>query len=92
MVATVASSLQVTAAARPFIFSKRVFRTSAAIAVDSNGSSWPKLSSTFHISSLQHFPRAFTSVPAKSDKFVTKAKSEASEKKPASVLPIDLRG
>ncbi|KAM7523329.1 hypothetical protein LguiA_013231 [Lonicera macranthoides] len=92
MVATVASSLQITAAARPFIFSKRIFRTSAAIAVDSNGSSWPKLASTFHISSLQHFPRTFTSVPAKSGKFVTKAKSEASEKKPASMLPIDLRG
>lgn len=92
MAATVACGLQITAA-RPSIFcTRRIFRTGVARSVDPHGSFWAKLSSSCQTSSVQHFHRNISSLPAKFEKFVTNAKSEASEKTQSSVLPIDLRG
>ncbi|KAK2969542.1 hypothetical protein RJ640_023800 [Escallonia rubra] len=93
MLATAASGLQATAV-RPSIFStQRIFRAGAArVVVHSNKSSWAKLASSCHVSSMQCFQRNITTFPAKPEKFVSKAKSEASESKPVPGLPIDLRG
>ncbi|KAK4492422.1 hypothetical protein RD792_003227 [Penstemon davidsonii] len=93
MAATAASSLQI-AASKSFLFSgQKVFRAGVANAsVKSQGASWEKLSSSCHISSGQHFYRTFTSSPARFNKVVTKAMSKADENKPASGLPIDLKG
>ncbi|TQD99863.1 hypothetical protein C1H46_014476 [Malus baccata] len=93
MATTAASSLQM-ATARPCISSsRRAFRSSTAML---NGNfkvaSWTKLSSACHISSVQSFQRCFTSSSMKLDKFVTKAMAGASENKPVSGLPINLKG
>ncbi|KAG8389072.1 hypothetical protein BUALT_Bualt02G0191200 [Buddleja alternifolia] len=93
MAATAASCLQITAV-KPSIFSaQNVLRGGVAnVGISSLGASWAKLSSACHISSGLHFNRSFTSSPAKSNKVVTKAMSEAGENKPASGLSIDLKG
>ncbi|KAM2046785.1 hypothetical protein ACFX1T_005531 [Malus domestica] len=93
MATTAASSLQM-ATARPCISSsRRAFGSSTAML---NGNfkvaSWTKLSSACHISSVQSFQRCFTSSSMKLDKFVTKAMAGASENKPVSGLPINLKG
>ncbi|GMY16143.1 enoyl-[acyl-carrier-protein] reductase [NADH], chloroplastic [Fagus crenata] len=93
MATTAASSLQI-ATARPCISSSRkLFKAGAAIlGGNSKVASWNKLTSACHISSAQPFHRSFTSSSIKFDKVVTKAMSEATENKPISGLPIDLRG
>ena len=93
MATTAASSLQI-ATARPCISSsRRLFKAGAAIlGCNSKAVSWNKLTSACHISSVQPFQRSFTSSSIKFDKVVTKAMSEATENKPISGLPIDLRG
>lgn len=92
MATTAASGLQM-AAARPCISSSRsAFKAGAAMLCGSfKVSSWAKLSSACHVSSIEPFQRSFTS-SVKFDKFVIKAVSEASEKKHVPGLPIDLRG
>ncbi|TQE01248.1 hypothetical protein C1H46_013155 [Malus baccata] len=93
MATTAASSLQM-ATARPCISSsRRAFGSSSKMLNDNfNVASWSKLSSTCHTSSVQSFQRSFKSSSMKMDKFVTKAMAGASENKPVSGLPIDLRG
>ncbi|KAL7199267.1 hypothetical protein ACSBR2_021535 [Camellia fascicularis] len=93
MAATAATGLQISAA-RPSISStNRIFKACAAsVGADSKGISWARLASACHISSLQHFQRNFMSSPVKFEKVVTRAMSESGENKPASGLPIDLKG
>ncbi|CAL5437816.1 unnamed protein product [Camellia sinensis] len=93
MAATAATGLQISAA-RPSISStSRIFKACAAsVGADSKGISWARLASACHISSLQHFQRNFMSSPVKFEKVVTRAMSESGENKPASGLPIDLKG
>ncbi|BBH04345.1 NAD(P)-binding Rossmann-fold superfamily protein [Prunus dulcis] len=93
MATTAASSLQM-ATARPCMSSSRRAFVSSAAMLNGNFklASWTKLSSACHIASTQPFHRSFTSSSLKMDKFVTKAMAGASENKPASGLPIDLKG
>ncbi|KAK6164240.1 hypothetical protein DH2020_001104 [Rehmannia glutinosa] len=93
MAVTAASSLQITAA-KPSLFSaQRILRGGVTnVGINSLGESWAKLSSVCHISSGQHFNRTFTSSSAKFNKVATKAMSVPGENKPASGLPIDLKG
>ncbi|KAM1039430.1 hypothetical protein ACFX13_029483 [Malus domestica] len=93
MATTAASSLQM-ATARPCISSsRRAFGSSSKMLNDNfKVASWSKLSSTCHTSSVQSFQRSFTSSSMKMDKFVTRAMAGASENKPVSGLPIDLKG
>ncbi|CAL5433849.1 unnamed protein product [Camellia sinensis] len=93
MAATAATGLQISAA-RPSISStSRIFKACAAsVGADSKGISWARLASACHISSLQHFQRNFMSSPVKFEKVVTRAMSGSGENKPASGLPIDLKG
>ncbi|GMQ00679.1 hypothetical protein CsSME_00047660 [Camellia sinensis var. sinensis] len=93
MAATAATGLQISAA-RPSISStSRIFKACAAsVGADSKGISWARLASACHISSLQHFQRNFMSSPVKFERVVTGAMSESGENKPASGLPIDLKG
>ncbi|KAK9999751.1 hypothetical protein SO802_019354 [Lithocarpus litseifolius] len=93
MATTAASSLQI-ATARPCISSsRRLFKAGTAIlGGNSKAVSWNKLTSACHISFIQPFQQSFTSSSIKFDKVVTKAMSEATENKPISGLPIDLRG
>ncbi|XVF04609.1 hypothetical protein REPUB_Repub05bG0099000 [Reevesia pubescens] len=93
MAASAASTLQI-AAARPCISSShRVVKAGSAIlGANSKTVSWTKLTSAANISSLEPFRRSFTSSSVKFNKVVTKAMSESGEKKPVSVLPIDLKG
>ncbi|KAK4482397.1 hypothetical protein RD792_009552 [Penstemon davidsonii] len=95
MATTAASSLQITAA-KPSLFSaQKAFRAAgvASFGADSQGASWARLSSACHISSAQHFNRTFNSSPARFNKVVTKAMSEAADNnKPPSGLPINLKG
>ncbi|ONH99166.1 hypothetical protein PRUPE_6G015200 [Prunus persica] len=93
MATTAASSLQM-ATARPCMSSSRRAFVSSAAMLNGNFklASWTKLSSACHIASAQPFHRSFTSSSLKMDKFVTKAMAGASENKPASGLPIDLKG
>ncbi|KAF5937180.1 hypothetical protein HYC85_024686 [Camellia sinensis] len=93
MAATAATGLQISAA-RPSISStSRIFKACAAsVGADSKGISWARLASACHISSLQHFQRNFMSSPVKFERVVTRAMSESGENKPASGLPIDLKG
>lgn len=93
MAATAATGLQISAA-RPSISStNRIFKACAAsVGADSKGISWARLASACHISSLQHFQRNFMSSSVKFEKVVTRAMSESGENKPASGLPIDLKG
>ncbi|XP_063935096.1 enoyl-[acyl-carrier-protein] reductase [NADH], chloroplastic isoform X2 [Daucus carota subsp. sativus] len=91
MVGLAASGLQITAV-RPFIFfNHRIFKSAVSpVFNSSNGSSSVKDSSSCHVSSLQPFQRILMSTSARN--YATKANSEASDVKPTSVLPIDLRG
>ncbi|PSR90228.1 Enoyl-[acyl-carrier-protein] reductase [Actinidia chinensis var. chinensis] len=93
MAATASTALQITAA-RPSISStRRIFKAGiASVGADSNGMSCAKLASTRHISSVQQFQRNFMSSRAEFHKFSVKAVSESSETKPASGLPINLKG
>lgn len=93
MATTAASSLQM-AAARPCISSshKAVRESATMFHTNSKATSWTKVSSACHISSIQSFQRTFTSSSIKFDKVVTKAMAETSEIKPDSGLPIDLKG
>ncbi|KAK4380696.1 hypothetical protein RND71_002558 [Anisodus tanguticus] len=93
MAATAASSLQITIA-RPCILSTRRISSvcSTKFGGDTRKISWNRLSSSCHVSFIQHFCRSFTSTTQKLQKVVTKAKSEADDSKPASGLPIDLKG
>ncbi|XP_060196682.1 enoyl-[acyl-carrier-protein] reductase [NADH], chloroplastic-like [Lycium barbarum] len=93
MAATAASSLQI-AIARPCILSTK--RISDVCSTNFGGITrklpWNRLASSCHVSSVQHFCCNFTSMTQKLQKVVTKAKSEGDESKPASGLPIDLKG
>ena len=93
MAATASTALQITAA-RPSISStRRIFKAGiASVGADSKGMSCAKLASTRHISSVQQFQRNFMSSRAEFHKFSVKAVSESSETKPASGLPINLKG
>uniref|UniRef100_A0A0V0IHH2 Enoyl-[acyl-carrier-protein] reductase [NADH], chloroplastic n=2 Tax=Solanum chacoense TaxID=4108 RepID=A0A0V0IHH2_SOLCH len=93
MAASAASSFQITIARPSVLSTKRI----SSFCSTKFGSETPKLScnrlaSSCHVSSIQHFWRSFTSTTQKLQKVVTKAKSESDDSKPASVLPIDLRG
>ena len=93
MAATAVSGLQMATSRSNISSSRRIFKAGAAIlGTNSKGRSWAKLASACHISSLQNFQRSFSSSPIRFDKVVTKAMSEASEKKPVSGLSIDLKG
>ena len=93
MAATASTALQITAA-RPSISStRRIFKAGiASVGADSKGTSCAKLASACRISSVQQFQCNFMSSPAKFQKFSVKAVSESSETKPASGLPINLKG
>uniref|UniRef100_A0A5B7ACQ0 Enoyl-[acyl-carrier-protein] reductase [NADH], chloroplastic n=1 Tax=Davidia involucrata TaxID=16924 RepID=A0A5B7ACQ0_DAVIN len=93
MAATAISGLQITAARPSITSTRRIFKAGvASVGADYKGASLARLVSTCNISPVQHFQRSFTSSPAKFEKVVTKAMSEGSENKPASGLPIDLKG
>ncbi|KAI7991926.1 hypothetical protein LOK49_LG12G00784 [Camellia lanceoleosa] len=93
MAATAATGLQISAARPSVSYTNRIFKACAAsVGADSKGISWARLASACHISSLQHFQRNFMSSPVKFEKVVTRAMSESGENKPASGLPIDLKG
>ncbi|KAL3647630.1 Enoyl-[acyl-carrier-protein] reductase [NADH], chloroplastic [Castilleja foliolosa] len=89
MAVNAASSLQITAA-KPSLFSAQRLLRGGVANVGIN--SLAKLSSACHISSGQLFNRTFTSSPAKFNKIATKAMSEPGEDKPATGLPINLKG
>lgn len=90
MAAAGASIFQITAL-KPTLFPARnYFRVNLAkVGTDSQGAPLSRLSS---ISSGQYLRRTLTSSPAKFDKVITKASSEAGENKLSSGLPIDLKG
>lgn len=93
MAATAATGLQISAARPSILSTNRIFKACAAsVGADSKGISWARLASACHISSLQRFQRNFMSSPVKFEKVVTRAMSESGENKPASGLPIDLKG
>ncbi|PHT58906.1 hypothetical protein CQW23_01269 [Capsicum baccatum] len=93
MAATVASSLQIVIARPSMLSTKRISSfCSTKFGGDTRRLSWNRLASSCHVSSIQHFCRNFTSTTQKLQKVFTKAQSEADDSKPASVLPIDLRG
>lgn len=93
MVAIAASALQIVTARPSIFFTQRNFRPVVASALlDANRLPWAKLSSSCHVSHVQHFKRNFSKVPSRHEKFVTKSTSEASEDKPVSGLSIDLKG
>lgn len=93
MAATAATGLQISAARPSILSTNRIFKACAAsVGADSKGISWARLASACHISSLQRFQRNFMSSPVKYEKVVTRAMSESGENKPASGLPIDLKG
>ncbi|KAI6685909.1 hypothetical protein NL676_031822 [Syzygium grande] len=93
MASTMASGLHF-ATVRPYVSSShRAFRLAATIlGYKNNVASWAELASTCHLSCMLPFRGISSSSGVKSDKPVTKAMSEASQSKPSSGLPIDLRG
>ncbi|KAE8692825.1 reductase [Hibiscus syriacus] len=94
MAATAASSLQL-ASARPYIASSRgVFKAGAAnLVFNPKAVSWTKLASARNVSqSLEPFRCGFALSSINSNKVVTRAMSVSVENKPASGLPIDLKG
>lgn len=93
MASTMASGLHF-ATVRPYVSSsRRAFRLGATIlGYKNNVASWAELASTCHLSCMLPFRGISSSSGVKSDKPVTKAMSEASQSKPSSGLPIDLRG
>lgn len=93
MAASAASSFQITIARPSVLSTKRISSfCSTKFGGENRKLSCNRLASSCHVSSIQHFWRSFTSTTQKLQKVVTKAKSEADDSKPASVLPIDLRG
>ncbi|KAL4352842.1 hypothetical protein GQ457_06G010780 [Hibiscus cannabinus] len=77
---------------RPCISSHRMLVSSMVnISTEHKEASWTRLASFSNISSRQPFLHMITSKPVKFEKFVTRAMSEASDNKPLSGLPIDLR-
>lgn len=89
MVGLAASGLQITAARPSIFFTHRIFKLAAATVF--NSSSIPssvKRSASLHVSSLHPFQQNLKSAR----NYATKANSESSEGKQASVLPIDLTG
>lgn len=93
MAATAVSGLQMATARSHISSSHRIFKAGAAVlGANSKGRSWAKLASACHISYFHHFQHSFSSSPIRFDKVVTRAMPEASEKKPTSGLPIDLKG
>lgn len=92
MAASTAPGLQMVAA-RPCNSSPRqLFRAGAAFfSAESKGASWAKLTSACNISSSHLFQRNFSSSSMKSNKAVTRAMAESSDK-PLAGLPIDLKG
>ncbi|KAK8672084.1 hypothetical protein V6N13_110459 [Hibiscus sabdariffa] len=79
---------------KPCISSSRKMLVSSMvnISTENKEASWTRLASFSNISSRQPFLHRITSKPVKFEKFVTRAMSEASDNKPLSGLPIDLRG
>lgn len=93
MAATAASGLQMATVRSHISSSHRIFKAGAAmLGTNSRGRPWAKLASACHISSLQYLHRSFSPSPIRFDKLVTRAMSEATEKKPPSGLLIDLKG
>ncbi|KAF8040055.1 hypothetical protein BT93_B2317 [Corymbia citriodora subsp. variegata] len=93
MASTMASGLHL-ATARPYASSsRRAFRLGATIlGYDDKVVSWAKLASSCHLSCMLPFRGISLSSGVKLDKPGTKAMSEASQSRPSSGLPIDLRG
>ncbi|KAK8713580.1 hypothetical protein V6N13_148792 [Hibiscus sabdariffa] len=90
---TAAASGSYMANIRPCISSRRMLVSSTVnISTEHKEASWTRLASFSNISSRQPFLHWITSKPVKFEKFVTRAMSEASDNKPLSGLPIDLRG
>ncbi|KAK8635076.1 hypothetical protein V6N13_022954 [Hibiscus sabdariffa] len=78
---------------RPCIPSRRMFVSSTVnISAEHKEASSTRLASFSNISSRHPFLHRITSKPVKFEKFVTRAMSKASDNKPLSGLPIDLRG
>ncbi|KAE8674276.1 reductase [Hibiscus syriacus] len=79
---------------KPCISSSRKMLVSSTVNVSTEHkeASWTRLASFSNISSRQPFLHRITSKPVKFEKIVTRAMSEASDTKPLSGLPIDLRG
>ncbi|KAL4376828.1 hypothetical protein GQ457_02G024450 [Hibiscus cannabinus] len=79
---------------KPCISSSRKMLVSSMVNISTQNkeASWTRLASFSNISSRQPFLHRITSKPVKFEKFVTRAMSEASDNKPLSGLPIDLRG
>ncbi|XWS66435.1 hypothetical protein CRYUN_Cryun05aG0199000 [Craigia yunnanensis] len=79
---------------KPCISSSRKMLVSGVVNISTGHkeASWTRLASSSHISSRQPFLHRITSGPVKFENFVTRAMSEANDKKPLSGLRIDLRG
>lgn len=87
------SAMHITAARSSISSTCRIFKAGvASVGAHNKGTSWAKLASTCHISSVQSFRRNFMSSPAKFEKFPAKATSGSGENKPSSGLTIDLKG
>ncbi|CAL5352014.1 unnamed protein product [Camellia sinensis] len=93
MATSVTPSMQI-ATTKPSIYSScQVSKPGTAIfSTEINKASWTRLTCSSHISSTQPFFQSLPSSPVKLQKVITKAMSEASNNKPVSGLPIDLRG
>ncbi|XAR62397.1 Enoyl-[acyl-carrier-protein] reductase (NADH) [Bertholletia excelsa] len=93
MAATAATGLQITAV-RPSISSTRRLLKASVVSVGAHtiGTSWTKLASICHISSVRCFQCKFKSSPANFGNVITRAMSDSIETKHAAGLPIDLKG
>ncbi|KAI7996740.1 hypothetical protein LOK49_LG10G02996 [Camellia lanceoleosa] len=93
MATSVTPSMHI-ATTKPSIYSScQVSKPGTAIfTTEINKASWTRLTCSSHISSTQPFFQSLLSSPVKLQKVITKAMSEASNNKPVSGLPIDLRG
>ncbi|KAF5941329.1 hypothetical protein HYC85_022496 [Camellia sinensis] len=93
MATSVTPSMHI-ATTKPSIYSScQVSKPGTAIfSTEINKASWTRLTCSSHISSTQPFFQSLPSSPVKLQKVITKAMSEASNNKPVSGLPIDLRG
>ncbi|XP_073062293.1 enoyl-[acyl-carrier-protein] reductase [NADH], chloroplastic-like isoform X4 [Primulina eburnea] len=90
MAAAAASSIQITAL-KPALSPARNFFRGSLAKVGTYSQEAPLSRLLPSISSGQYLRRTFTSSPARFDKVITKASSEAGENKLASGLPIDLK-
>ncbi|XP_075481364.1 enoyl-[acyl-carrier-protein] reductase [NADH], chloroplastic-like [Primulina tabacum] len=91
MAAAAASSIQIPAL-KPALFPARNFFRGSLAKVGTDSQEAPLSRLLPSISSGQYLRRTLTSSPARFDKVITKASSEAGENKLASGLPIDLKG